>query len=272
MNKLTRRLSNLVPRDIRELADKMEFATGPSGYDPWGFHLEEALIGITVCRWLYKHYFRVTAHGLEHVPAKGRCLLIANHGGQVFPVDAMMISTAIALRPEAPRAIRAMAERFFPTTPYLGDLIFRFGMTLGDPVNCRRLLQRDEAILVFPEGERGFIKNPDQKYKLQRMGNGFVRMAVETGTPIIPIGVVGCEELTPNFGRETRLARKLGLPALPLSPPIALPARIYLNFGAATTFAPGNYSEREYDDMVTEVREKLAALIATGLSERKSIY
>ena len=266
------RLSRWIPKDIRALGERMQFNTSPSGYDAWGFHEEEALLSLAVSRWLYENYFRVQCHGAEHVPHSGRCLIIANHSGQVFPVDAMMIATAVALRDEAPRAIRAMAERFFPKTPFLGDFIFRAGMTLGDPINCERLLNREEAILVFPEGERGFIKSPDQKYQLQRMGNGFVRLAIETGTPIIPVGVVGCEELTPNFGRDTWLAPKLGLPALPLSPPIALPARVHLNFGAPIVFEDGNYSDGEYDAMVRAVRHEIEQLIAKGLQQRTSIY
>ncbi len=267
-----RLLNTLISRDVRALAERMEFGTGESGYDPWGFHLDEAMLGLSLSKWLYERYFKVQCSGIENVPASGRCLIVANHSGQVFPIDAMMTSTAVALREQHPRAVRAMVERFFPTTPYLGDFVFRMGMTLGDPVNCSRLLQHEEAIIVFPEGERGFIKNPDQKYQLQRMGNGFIRMAVENDTPIIPVGIVGCEELTLNFGREETLARKFGLPALPLSPPLALPTRIYLNFGEPLRYPKADYSNSEYDDMVLNVRERLEQLIAKGLSERTAIY
>lgn len=269
---LAKSLQRFVPQELKVLAQQTTFATGPSGYDPWGFHLDEALLGLAASKWLYTHYFRVQTQGIENVPASGRCLIIANHSGQVYPIDAMMTATSLALRANSPRSIRAMVERFFPTTPYLGDLVFRMGMTLGDPINCRRLLRREEAILVFPEGERGFIKKPSQKYKLQRMGNGFVRMAIENNTPIIPLGIVGCEEITPNFGREETLAKKLGLPAIPLSPPIALPAKIRLHFGAPITFPDGSYSEQEYDQMVNEVRTQIEHLIHEGLQKRGSIF
>ncbi|MGM0564014.1 MAG: lysophospholipid acyltransferase family protein [Pseudomonadota bacterium] len=265
-------LRRWIPRDILELGDRLHFNTGPSGYDAWGLHRDDALMALTVSRWLYRHYFRVQCHGIDQIPDSGRCLIIANHSGQVFPIDAMMICTAIALRERAPRAVRAMAERFFPTTPFLGDFVFRTGMTLGDPLNCRRLLEHEEAILVFPEGERGFIKDPEQKYQLQRMGNGFVRLAVETGAPIIPVGVIGCEELTPNFGRNTWLAHKLGLPALPLSLPIALPAQVHLHFGEPIHFHHGDFLDSDYDDMVDTVRSRLDELIQTGLAGRDSVF
>ena len=56
------------------------------------------------------------------------------------------------------------------------------------------LLDRGEAVLAFPEGVRGICKPIQQRYQLQRFGHGFMRLAKATGTPVVPISVVGAEE------------------------------------------------------------------------------
>src|SRR3546814_6220486 len=95
------------------------------------------------------------------------------------------------------------------------------------------MLEQGEAIIVFPEGVRGSGKPYRQRYQLQRFGNGFMHMAMQTGATIVPVGVVGCEETMPSLANLSPLAKLLGLPYVPLAPLLPLPARVYLNFGEA---------------------------------------
>lgn len=261
-------IGNLAPQEVRDQLALLPKNVGEFGFDPWGYRSEDAVLGFTMAKLLHDKYFRVQSVGLEHVPATGRALIIANHSGNVFPIDAMMIGAAIFSDPEKPRACRGMIERFFPKTPFIGNLVNRWGAVLGDPVNCIKMLEREEAVIVFPEGERGFVKHFRYRYKLQRMGNGFIRMAVDAKAPIIPVGVVGCEEMNPGLGREEKFARKFGVPTVPLALPIALPARIHLHFGEPIWCGEELEDEESMNNKLQEIRGVIEGLIQDGLDAR----
>ena len=148
------------------------------GVDPFGFDLDYALSAVAPFVWLYKHYFRVEAHGIEKVPP-GRVLLVGNHSGQI-PLDGAMIGVALLLEHDPPRIVRAMIEKWAASLPYVSTFFARGGQIVGTPENCRRLLASEEAILVFPEGVRGIAKLWPQRYQLQEFGLGFMRLALET--------------------------------------------------------------------------------------------
>jgi 1-acyl-sn-glycerol-3-phosphate acyltransferase len=265
-----RLLERLVTPELGELFARMPKPVGSFGYDPWGYNEDNAKIGVALVRWLYERYFRVTAHGLEHIPARGRVLIIPNHSGQL-PMDGVLTGYALATNPAAPRAPRAMIERFFPTVPWLGNLLNSLGGVIGDPINCVKMLEAEEAILVFPEGVRGSGKLYKDRYQLQRFGNGFMHLAMEHDTPIIPVGVVGCEETMPAIYNIAPLARLLGIPYAPVAPLVPLPARVYLNFGEPLRFAPVD-TEDQVTGKVEQVKDAIRALIDRGLQERTRIF
>lgn len=262
----------LVTDEIHERVDSMPHPVGEFGWDPWGYHRESSKLALSVCKWLYDNYFRVEAHGLQHVPATGRALVVANHSGQL-PMDGVMIGTAISTSPHGSRAPRAMIERFFPTVPFLGNMLNSWGAVIGDPLNCAKLLDRDEVIIVFPEGVRGSGKLYDKRYQLQRFGNGFMHLAITHRAPIIPVGVVGCEETMPAVHNFEGLARMLGVPYIPLAPPLPLPARVVLNFGKPMDFTQTEvHNEKDVTACVEEVKEEIRRLIQKGLKERKEVF
>ncbi len=263
--------ARLTSPEVAELVERIPKPVGSFGYDPWGYHADSLGAAISVFKWLYDHYFRVQAIGLEHVPKTGRVLLIANHSGQL-PLDGVLIGIALATNPHGPRAPRAMVERFLPTVPWVGNLLNRWGAVLGDPQNCIKMLERDEPVIVFPEGVRGSGKPFAERYRLKRFGSGFVHMAMRTGAPIVPVGVVGCEETMPSFGNLKPVARLLGLPYLPMMVPVPLPARVSLHFGEPIVFADDAKSEREIDERAALVKRSVRDLIDRGLSERTSIF
>src|SRR6266850_439649 len=180
-----------LPLSLRSLAEEVEdrLARTPThmneyGFDPFGASLQFAQRAGTVAAFLYRNYFRVETHGIEKVP-DGRVLLIGNHAGNTLPIDGAMLSTAMLLEAE--------------------------------PLRFVRLLEHEEAIMVFPEGSRGFIKPFSERYKLQRFGTGFVRLALQTKTPIVPVGIVGSEEQSPGLIDAKRLARLIGAPSFPVT-------------------------------------------------------
>lgn len=260
--------------DVEARIAQIARPTNEYGVDPFGFSLDYSLSAIAPLVWLYKNYFRCQVKGIENVP-NGRVLLISNHSGQL-PIDGAMIGVAMLIEADPPRAIRAMVEKWVPTLPYVSTFMARVGQIVGTPENCRRLLEREEAIVVFPEGARGINKLWPQRYQLQEFGLGFMRLALETNTPIVPIAVVGAEEQAPALFNLKPVAKLLGMPALPITPtilPIPLPSRYYIRFGEPMYFTGSpNDEDAELERKVKSVRATIQSMINQGLKERKSIY
>jgi 1-acyl-sn-glycerol-3-phosphate acyltransferase len=247
-----------------------------AGFDRWGLHPETIRKFAPFLYVLYKKYFRVEATGFENIP-DGRVLYIANHGGQI-PLDAMMVGLSLLLESEPPRIARGMVERWVPTVPFVSSLFTRIGAMIGDPNNCRELLQHDQSVLVFPEGTRGSGKLFKDRYQLQRFGTGFMRLALESKAPIVPVAVIGTEETYPSIHNFKQLAKLIGAPYFPITPffplfgPLGLmplPSKITVRFGKPIYF-DGNENESEelIREKVQQVKDSLQNEINTGLEIR----
>jgi len=247
-----------------------------AGFDRWGLHPETLRQFAPFMYFLYKKYFRVEATGLENIP-DGRALYIGNHGGQI-PLDAMMAGLALLLESEPPRFARAMVERWVPTVPFVSSLFTRIGAMIGDPNNCRELLLHDQSVMVFPEGARGSGKLFKERYKLQRFGTGFMRLALETNTPIIPLAIIGTEETYPAVANFKSLAKLMGAPYFPITPffpalgllgLLPLPSKVTIRFGKPIYFEGHmNESEEKIREKVQTVKDALQTEIDQGLKLR----
>lgn len=270
----------LLDDELRGILERLPNQVNEFGYDAWGLHPRTAVRSLAVTRWLYRKYFRTEAHGIDRIP-EGRVLLIANHGGQ-FPFDGLVAGTGAVLEANPPRIVRAMVERWVPTLPFASTLFQRCGQIVGNREDCRKLLERDECVLVFPEGVRGSGKTIWKRYELQRFGLGFMRLALETNTPIVPLGIVGSEESIPSVYDVKPLARLLGAPYLPIPAtlpflgPLAflpLPTKFVLHFGEPMHFeGDPNASDAEVADKVERVKDSLNDLIQEGLRKRRGIF
>ena len=251
------------------------------GFDPFGFDPEYGRSLLVAMSFVYRNWFRVDARGVANVP-DGRVLLIGNHAGNTFAWDGAMLATALFLEGEPPRIPRGMAEYFLPTIPFFNVVMQRFGSIVGTPENCIQLLDRDEAIMVFPEGQRGFVKPYRQRYQLQKFGLGFMRLALETNTPIVPIGIVGSEEQSPGLANLRSVGKLIGSPAFPitltfplLGPAgfIPLPVKYFIEFGEPLAF-DGDPSDDDaaIGEKVKVVKAAIRALIAAGLSRRRGWF
>ncbi len=270
----------LVDPDVAAAIDALPNHTNSYGYDAWGFNPNVAKRGYTFGKRIVFPYFRPEAFGLNNIP-NGRVLIVGNHSGQL-PFDGMIVALVCLLAAKQPRLVRAMVERWFPDVPYVSDLLWRCGAVLGDPINCRNLLLDDQSILVFPEGVRGSGKTWSHRYKLAPFGRGFMRLALQTDTPIVPCAIIGGEESIPSLFNVDFLARLLGVPYLPVPPhlPVAgllaylpLPVRFRIYFGKPI-YESGRHDDEDavIDERVSRVTSTIQDMIDDGLKNRRSIF
>jgi len=277
-----------VPVALRNLYDEIDerIARLPTrlneyGYDPFGMDPEFGRPLLAALILAYRYWFRVDARGVDNVP-EGRVLLIGNHAGNTFAWDGAMLAEALFLQGDPPRLVRGMAEYFLPTIPFFNVTMQRFGSIVGTPENCAQLLEQEEAIMVFPEGRRGFVKTYRQRYRLQTFGLGFMRLALETDTPIVPVGIVGGEEQSPGLANLRSVGRLVGSPAFPITVTfpwlgpagfVPLPVKYHIEFGEPLRFE-GDPTEEDaaIGEKVEEVKEAIRKLIAAGLSRRRGWF
>lgn len=276
-DRLIRMAEEVLGEDLDARLARIRIFPNECGHDPFGFDPDTSRYALALSALLHRKYFRTLVHGIDNVP-NGRVLIIANHSGQV-PLDGLIIGTSLMLDAEPPRFPRSMVEKWTAELPVFSVLFPRCGQVVGSPDNARRLLRQEEALVVFPEGSRGISKTFDRRYQLENFGLGFLRLALETNTPILPVGVVGAEEQYPSIGDVKPLAKAFGMPSFPIIPQLLfgmwapLPTRYHLYFGEPLTFE----GDPDDDDSVIQkhvdvVRDSIDGLVSRGLRERRGIF
>ncbi|HJL02454.1 MAG TPA: lysophospholipid acyltransferase family protein [Polyangiaceae bacterium LLY-WYZ-15_(1-7)] len=276
-DRLVHLAEELIGEDLDARLARIPMHPNEVGQDPFGFDPETARYALALAAVLHRRYFRSIVHGIERVPS-GRVLVVANHSGQV-PLDGVILGTALMLDADPPRFPRSMVEKWTAELPFVSFLFPRLGQVVGSPENARRLLLQEQALVVFPEGSRGISKTYDKRYQLTDFGLGFMRLALETKTPILPVAVVGAEEQYVSLADVKPLAKLLGMPAFPIIPQLflgllaPLPVRYRLYFGEPLTFE----GDPDDDDAVVEekvwvVKATIQSLINRGLEERPGLF
>ncbi len=214
------RAATALPKGLRDAIARMaRRLAGEYHEDEWGFDEEFAEAAYPFFEFLYDHWWRVQVSGVGNVPAHGRGLIVSNHSGSLFPFDATMIGVSIMREHPLPRWTRALVLNWAFELPFLSFFLRKVGGVPASPFNATRLLEQDELVMVFPEGIKGTGKPFSERYRLQRFGRGgFVEVALRTGAPIIPVAVVGAEEIYPKVGDSQVLAKLAGAPFAPITP------------------------------------------------------
>jgi 1-acyl-sn-glycerol-3-phosphate acyltransferase len=244
------------------------------GYDLFGLRPASVDRWVAAGRWLHTRYFRVDSQGIEHLPAEGPTILVANHGG-VLPVDAAMLCLDVLIKAEPPRIPRALADHFVAAMPVVSTLFARVGVVMGTRCNARRLLERGELLAIWPEGVSGPAKPFGERYQLQRWNVGFAELAIRFGARVVPVAIVGAEESWPVAAR-LRAIRAFRIPYLPIPmSPLPLPAHYHLRYGEAIRFAR-DPSEADDPAVVAsaarDVQIALEDLLARTRRERESVW
>lgn len=240
--------------------------------DPWGFNLNTIKKALSLLLPIYKNYFKVRVFGIENIKNEPY-MLVSNHTGQV-PIDGALITMAMAYEVEKPRVVHSMIERFMAGLPFIGDLSAQSGSILGDRANCKWLLEQGESILVFPEGVRGINKSTKNFYKLQKFSSGFYRIALSSRVKILPISVIGAEDMFPVVFQAKSLGKRLGLPSFPIPLNIfPLPSPIDIYIGKPIEVNPDLTSESQETELrpsIAEVENIIESNIKLGLKNRRN--
>lgn len=239
--------------------------------DPWGFNIDLCEKTLRRLMPFYRSYFKVRVFGAENVKDHPY-MVVSNHTGQI-PIDGMLITIALAFEVTPPRVLRVMVERFLAQMPFLGDFSAQSGAILGDRANCEYLIDHGESILVFPEGVRGISKNTPDFYKLRPFSQGFYRIALQKKTPILPICVIGAEEMFPFVFHAKKLANFLKLPSLPISAnffPLPSPVDIYIG---AEVPVPDHLeleaTDKDIKENVYHIENIIKRMVINGLKNRR---
>ncbi|MFN8168429.1 MAG: lysophospholipid acyltransferase family protein [Candidatus Nanopelagicales bacterium] len=272
------------------VADWLDFVrrriTGDYEVDDFGFDPELTdRVFMAPLRPLYSQWFRTEVRGVENVPAEGGALVVANHSGTIA-LDAVM--TQVALHDEHPqhRNLRMLGADLVFQTPFLGEIARKAGNTLATNSDAERLLSSGEVVGVWPEGFKGIGKPYSERYKLQRFGRGgFVATALRTKTPIVPVAIVGAEEIYPIIGNAKTVARLFNLPYFPITPTfpwlgplglVPLPSKWIIEF--CEPIRTDHYPDGAADDpmlvfnITDQVRETIQQTLYRLLVQRRSVF
>ena len=272
------------PQLARFLAFLRRRVTGDYVVDEYGFDVElTQTFLVSMLRPIAQKWFRIEVRGLENVPADGGALVVSNHSG-TLPVDGLM--TMVMLNDLTGRSLRPLGADLVFRLPIVGSLARKSGATLACAEDAERMLRGGELVGVWPEGFKGIGKPYTERYKLQRFGRGgFVSAALRTGVPIVPLSVVGAEEIYPLVGNIPALAKALGVPYLPITPffpllgplgMIPLPSKWLMEFGEP--IRTDEYDPSAADDpmlvfnVTDQVRETIQQTLYSLLMQRQSVF
>jgi 1-acyl-sn-glycerol-3-phosphate acyltransferase len=142
---------------------------------------------------VYGSGVRFTVRGREHIPADGRCVILANHCSHVDGPALILVW---------PEPISFVIKQELARVPVWGPATLRAGFIAIDRGNSRQAkdqlaraldaIRDGRTVLVFPEGTR----SPDGH--LQRFKKGGFHLAVDAGVPILPVTINRSREIFPK--------------------------------------------------------------------------
>jgi 1-acyl-sn-glycerol-3-phosphate acyltransferase len=248
--------------------------------DPFGLDLAFRERVIPAFRFLHDRYWRVEVTGAHRLPSTGAALLVANHSG-ALPFDGAMICTSVDLH--RGRVLRFLYDRFVEGLGPVAAFYRKVGGAPATRENASRLLQAGELLLIFPEGVSGVAKPFSERYRLRAFSPGFVRLALALDVPIVPVAVVGAEEIYPLVGRAEGMGRFFGVPYVPVTPffpilgilgALPLPTKWYIRFGRPVRVRAADGEARWLRARIEAalVRRRIQSMVVRLKRRRRSVF
>ena len=259
--------AHLTSQAVQERLERLDLPFDRYGMDPYGISKRHLGLFFSFLEVFYRSYFRVRCFGIDHVPERGGAMIVGNHSGGI-PADGGMVLASLFFDHEPPRLGHGMVEKFAQEWPFVSQWFSRVGQLPGLPEHAVRLLRDGRLLMVFPEGARGTGKLYKDRYQLVRFGTGFMRIALQSRAPIVPMAFIGGEEALPTVYHAKTLARLSGAPYWPVPPylvPMPMPLPCEIHYGEPLRFeGTGNEADHVIDGYVERVRDAIERLIAQG--------
>ena len=155
---------------------------------------------------------RLRIEGAEHLPEVGPAIIAANH---------LSFFDSILLLFELPRRVYALGKAEYADRRITGWLFCGAGMIpvrreqpgdlAGAFEQARDVLDAGDVLAIFPEGTR------TRDGQLHRGHSGAAHLALETGAPLIPVGIIGTDQILPT---GAAIVRPFRTATLRIGPPI----------------------------------------------------
>ncbi len=221
---------------------------------------------------IMRKYFRLQIEGIENIPRTGGVLIAPNHSGY-SGFDATLLS--YILTKDAKRVPRVLTHHFWFLTKTTSVSAKKMGFVEATYENGLDLLKSKHVVVLFPEGEKGNFKPTSKMYQLQEFKRGFVRMAVESQTPIVPAIIIGAEETSINLSqlKFTKFLKGTVIP-LPLNL-IPLPAKWKIKFlpPIHLPYEKSAANDKELmHEIAQDIQERMQRALKEEIKKRDSIF
>jgi 1-acyl-sn-glycerol-3-phosphate acyltransferase len=195
----------------------------------------------------FTRYFTPQVFGLENIPAKGPALVVGNHSCSFYMPDAWVTATALEARRGFDQPSYGLGYDLLFGLPGIGSFLRKVGTLPARGNDAEEALRQGAALLVYPGGDWEACRPWTQRNTIDFAGRqGFVRLALRTGVPVIPVVGYGSHDAIVVVTRGEKLARAMGLRALRvkvfplflspfgitsmLFPPLPMPSSVIVDF------------------------------------------
>jgi 1-acyl-sn-glycerol-3-phosphate acyltransferase len=278
------------PGLLEKLFEPLVEAMAPSvrqavAEDPFGFDAEFVRSVLPLIK-AADAYFNAEIRGWENLPPSGPFLLVGNHSGGALPIDPWPFYVRWFEEHGDQTPLYCLTYDLDFSYPVVGENLRRMGMIPASHENARRAFERGSPVLVFPGGDYEVFRPWTERNRIDFGGRkGFLRLALSTGVPIVPMTIHGAHESTFVITRGRRIARMSGLEKLhikvfpfvwniPLGimpaaiPTVVLPAKVTVQLGEPLAWpehGPDAASDDEilqrcYDEVTGAMQATLDAL------------
>ncbi len=230
-------------------------------------------------------WFRGEVRNLDNIPEEGPVLLVGNHSGGNLTPDTIVFNVAFCTYFGVERPYYQLAHNLVLASP-VGPLLRKWGTVSASHEHAREALDSGAAVLVYPGGDWEVHRPSWERHRVDFAGRqGFIRLALEAGVPIVPIVSVGGQETALFLSNGNWLAKLLGvdkslrLKVLPISlavpwglnigdfmSHVPLPAKLTVEalpaIDVADQFGPDPDLDEVYDYVTGQMQDTLSALAA----------
>ncbi len=260
-------------------ARKAQAASRKNGVHPaesWGEVDEEFIRKVSLPFKIIRSYCRVTFEGIGNVPGQGPAVIAANHTGWLGLDYANL---AITIHDRIGRIPRGVVHPLWFSNAKVSDAARRLGLMPANKDLMAEMLKKDRLVIIFPEAEQGAFKptvKSGQQYRLLEFKRGFVRVAMATGAPIVPVAIIGGEEANPVLKKLplTDLVFRLPLPR----PTNLIPRRVKWRVSCLPPIPMDHYSAKDAEDadlvhkITADIKRRVQKELKVQLKKRGNPY